>query len=70
MREVDVLASAGGGINSAGEEGTLRELRLECVPGGRLEYVPVATNGAPVSSLWVSGKDDTGARHHSTRPES
>jgi hypothetical protein len=35
----------------------LKELRLECVPGGRLEYVPVTSTGAPVQALWFEGSN-------------
>lgn len=35
----------------------LKELRLECVPGGRLEYVPVTSSGAPVQALWFEGSN-------------
>jgi hypothetical protein len=37
----------------------LRQLRLECVAGGRLEYIPIAADGQPVRSMWIDADSDT-----------
>lgn len=57
------IAAAGDGrplASVAGEPmpGGIREIRIECRPGGRLEYVPVSTGGEPVRALWFVGTDD------------
>ncbi|MET4802819.1 hypothetical protein [Bradyrhizobium sp. LB11.1] len=40
------------------ETGPLQALRLECVAGGRLEYVPVTAKSGPARALWLNGADD------------
>lgn len=57
------IAAAGDGrplASVAGEPmpGGIREMRIECRPGGRLEYVPVSTGGEPIRALWFVGTDD------------
>src|SRR5262249_55774163 len=44
---------------AVGVESSLRELRIECVPGGRLEYVPVPAKSGTINSMWIDGADDT-----------
>jgi hypothetical protein len=47
--------------------GPLRELRIECRTGGRLEYVPVTADGTRVQSIWLnSGIDDTQSQLQAT----
>jgi hypothetical protein len=40
------------------ESGPLQALRLECVAGGKLEYVPVTAKNSPARALWLNGADD------------
>lgn len=40
------------------ETGPLQALRLECVAGGKLEYVPVTAKNSPARALWLNGADD------------
>lgn len=49
-------AATSNAANSA--DASIRQLRLECVAGGKLEYVAVPAKAETIQALWVDGVDD------------